>query len=58
MSKDKFVVQFNEIRDLEMKFDRQRLQQVLMNIMTNAIKFTNGGKVGKITIEGNVHIRR
>ena len=58
LRKDKFVLNFSDLRDLEMKFDTQRLQQVLMNLITNAAKFSDGNRAGNIFIEGTVHIQR
>ena len=45
----KILTDFDKIRSCKMKIDTGRLQQVLLNLLTNAIKFSHeGGKI-KVT---------
>ena len=37
----KFELKLESIQNLQMKFDKQRLQQVVLNVAKNAIKFSH-----------------
>ena len=50
-SNNRLFYDLTRIKNLEIKFDRRRLQQVLLNMLSNAIKFT---KNGTIKIEINI----
>ena len=51
VSKNTFKYDLSSVANLKIKFDRRRLQQVLLNMLTNAVKFT---KKGTITI--NIYV--
>ena len=52
--KKEVLLQFNtELSKLEMCFDREKMEKIFLNLVSNAIKFSNEGGIVKIFVELN-----
>jgi len=52
--KKEVLLQFNtELSKLEMYFDREKMEKIFLNLVSNAIKFSNEGGIVKIFVELN-----
>ena len=58
LKKGDIDLQLEEIKDYDMKFDSQRFQQVLLNILSNAIKFSDFTKNQQITVRGIIAVHK